>query len=1075
MDTSSATQALQTYGLSAFGIGMPQLAQDWVPGGVTASYSVPDSTDTTDDPFKITQGGGNWGAPLTAAFLVIDTTKGQTLPVTLLGFDGTAQNQSGLLLTVIEAVWLRLNWLYAQALETAPSGNTRPERALGLPYRQVPRYFFYPSVTTNTLTEGLAEAGADLGVTGDLYIYDNDGLPIDPIAVMSAFNALMIKFQLLQTGTATSTPALGTGVTSLLTTADVQLRLVNPDGTPYTDTGLVNVTPLTGGQVAGLNTITTAGTAVTVQPVSSTFSQDDHDRMVFGPANGRMSDTFTPPTLPNGITLQRDFYTLRVVDLTQYLIGSVPDADPSSLCQPAPDVRVHEQITLLNNGNDVMGAVGSTLTATANPALAVAQQLINTFALPTTAGTQAQWPVFPNNAPAVATPALSITLPAALTITAAWFNTAATDYTKVDVVVTISGFPTAATATMSSLVGAWIRLYTRLFGLDAVQQRGDGQGRAVPATGTISIHLTDPLGLKNIPNPGQPASAISIPPNATLNFDMIVVLPGPAPQTARIYGGLSTNITAGPAPAITPAFAPGTNTSTANATLGGVSNSGILGLGKPPSFTPPSSVTGWLDALTGDGNPRDAPRLPTMARRELLVAGQISSAWTGVIGGGRLAPEAVCALPRLGEPGGYGGRETIVTGAMSSGGRIAYDIARHALRRAQSIIDRLPTLGENAWALPAEPAVVAAGAQPSGASGTFAGAVLQNISPFCESPELYPLLSSNPSTINDFVQGLVGSASSLPSTLGIQSDVVNALDSLMTPPPAGTTTPSNAALQVAQEIIRECATSAFGRRDTQWALESALAQARHFVYIETPGFCSTADDSVTPLPSYAVDLIAVLNQRMQKMPGLCTMVCVPKYPDFATGFEGMAAYEVLDRYNILVGQPSAHPIITNQLPTAQTVGFHPIGFPGRYSRIESTVIIIDDIWAIVGGSTFRRRGLTFDGSSDLVFTDTQLVNGRSTTIRDFRRALMAQRLGITADPNQPAYVQLNDGQRSFQLIRQTLIAGGLGNVDLWWNGLTPNVTPTPPLTLDQANPEGRTFNFAQAAIISAFAASVSGW
>jgi hypothetical protein len=104
---------------------------------------------------------------------------------------------------------------------------------------------------------------------------------------------------------------------------------------------------------------------------------------------------------------------------------------------------VHEQITLLNNGNDVMGAVGSTLTATANPALAVAQQLINTFALPTTAGTQAQWPVFPNNAPAVATPALSITLPAALTITAAWFNTAATDYTKVDVVVTISGFPTA--------------------------------------------------------------------------------------------------------------------------------------------------------------------------------------------------------------------------------------------------------------------------------------------------------------------------------------------------------------------------------------------------------------------------------------------------------------------------------------------------------------------------------------------------------------------------------------------------------------------------------------------------------
>jgi hypothetical protein len=139
------------------------------------------------------------------------------------------------------------------------------------------------------------------------------------------------------------------------------------------------------------------------------------------------------------------------------------------------------------------------------------------------------------------------------------------------------------------------------------------------------------------------------------------------------------------------------------------------------------------------------------------------------------------------------------------------------------------------------------------------------------------------------------------------------------------------------------------------------------------------------------------------------------------------------------------------------------------------VIIIDDCWAVVGGSTFRRRGLTFDGSSDLVFTDTQLVNGRSPSIRDFRRALMAQRLGIPVDAEHPSYVQLNDGQRSFQLIRQTLVAGGLGNIDLWWNGMTPHVTPAAPITLNQANLEGRTFSFAQAAIISAFAASVSGW
>ena len=927
-----------------------------------------------------------------------------------------------------------------------------------------------PSDTT--ITEGIAEAQADLTIAGDLYIYDNEGLPIDPIAVMSAFNALMIKFQLLQAGTATATPALGTSITSLLATADVQLRLINPDGTPYTGTALTNVTPLTGGAVAGLNTITTSGTAVTVQAVSAGFTQDDRDRLVFGPANGRLSDTFTPPTLPGGITLQRDFYTLRVVGVTQYLIGSVPNADPSAQCQPAPDVRVHEPLTLLTNGNDVMGAVGSALAASANPVLAVAQALDGNFALPTSPGTQAQWPVFPANASVVTSAALSVTLPASLTVTAAWFNTAATDFTKLDVIVTISGFPTTTTSTTSSLVGAWVRLYTRLFGLDAVQQRGDGQGRAVPSNGTISIYLTDPLGLKNVPNPGQPASAISVPPNATLNFDMIVVLPN---QVARIYGGLSANVTAGPTPA--PATSFGTNISTASATMGGVSNSGILGLGQAPSFALPSTLDGWLNALTGDGNPRDAPRLPTMARRELLVASQTGGKWTGVIGGGRIAKEAICALPRLGDPGGFGGRETIVTGATTSGGQLAYDIARHALRRAQSIIDRTPTLSSNTWALPAELPVLTAG-QTSGTSGTFAGTVLQNIAPLCESVELAPLLSSNPSTINDFVSGLVSTAQGLPALLGIQSDVVNALNSLMTPPPAGTTTPSNAALLVAKELIRECATAAFGRRDTQWALQSALNQARHFIYIETPGFCSTADNSTLPLPSYAVDLIALMSNRMQKMPGLRTMICVPKYADFATGFEGMAAYEVLDRYNILVGQPNAHPVSANQLPTNQTVAFHPIGFPGRYSRIESTVIIIDDCWALVGGSTFRRRGFGFDGSSDLAFTDTQLVQGRSPAIRDFRRSLMAARLGIPVDADHPSYVQLNDGQRSFQLVRQTLQSGGLGNIDLLWNGLTPHVTPTTPLTIDEANPDGRKFglsDIAQLGIVAAIGASANGW
>jgi hypothetical protein len=187
----------------------------------------------------------------------------------------------------------------------------------------------------------------------------------------------------------------------------------------------------------------------------------------------------------------------------------------------------------------------------------------------------------------------------------------------------------------------------------------------------------------------------------------------------------------------------------------------------------------------------------------------------------------------------------------------------------------------------------------------------------------------------------------------------------------------------------------------------------------------------------------------------------------------MAVREVQDRYKIVVGNPAAGQ--PSALPTTQTVGFHPIGFPGRSSRIETSVVVVDDRWLLIGGSTFRRRGLTFDGSSDLVLTDTRLENGRSPAIRDFRRTLLAARLGIPADQEHPSYVQLGDGQRAFQLIRQTLQAGGLGKLDLWWNGQTPGAAAATPLPIGQANPDGRDFDAATADLVAVLAASTSGW
>ena len=1052
MDSSTVTQALQSLGVQAFGIAMPQLAQDWVPsGGGTPSYTANDAT------MALTVQSVNWAAPCTAALLVVNPTKGQPMPVTLINADGSVQT-TGVLLTLFEAAWLRLARLYAEVLETA--STTRPEQANGLPFRQVPRYFFYPG-QTNSQTQGLADAQADLGFAGELRIYDNDGLPIDPVAVMSAFNVLMMRFQLLQAGSATSTPALGTYLSTLAPTSGIRVRIVNPDGTPYTGTLLTGMTAVSGGSSAGISTIAQA-TPVQVRAVSSGFTQDDYNRIILGPStSGRLTDKFSPPTLPGGITLQRDFYTLRLVQLKTYLLGTANPSDPATQSQQLPDVRINENLSLLANGNDVLGAIGQALASGANPTLAVAQALDGQFTLPTAPGGTAHWPVFPSNPTPDQNATLSVTLPSLLTIAAAYFNKNATDFTKADVILTIAGFPPPT-------ANAWVRAYTRMFGVDATQQRGDGQGRPVPAGGgTLSIYLTDPLGLKI---PGITASQIVVPPSATLNFDMVVVLPN---QSARIYGGLSANIASGPT--LVPAFAPGTNPST-TAGFQGVSNAGILGLGNPSIITPLPTwmLPDWVKALTVEGTPRDAPRFPTMARRELLAAGLSSGKWTGVIGGGRLAKEAVCDQPRLGAPGGYGGRETSLTGVSSQGGRVAYDIARHALRRAQNIVGRVVTLAGMNWNLPAEPALVPLGQQPSGNGGTFAGSLLQNIAPYCETSDLHDALASNPGAIDSAIDSVINNSTILPSTLANRQDIINALNSLKSSPPAGTTTPSSTALLIARELIRELSSSAFGRRDTQWALANAIAAARHFIYIETPGFCSTADTS-TALSAYAVDLIAKLNARLLALPGLRLMICVPKNPDFAPGYEGMASYEVQDRYNIVVGNPAAHPAVASQLPKAQTVAFHPTGFPGRDSRVESTVVIIDDTWALVGGSSFRRRGLTLDGSIDVVFTDTQVANGRSPSIRDFRRTLLAARLGIPADQEHPSYVQLYDGQQSFQLIRQTLQSGGLGHIDRLWNGQTPHVPQTTPLPIAQSNPDGRDFDVAAAALVSVIAASSSGW
>jgi hypothetical protein len=1036
------TQAIQVGELQVFGFAMPRLAPDWSPQDAT-------NVDfTVDDASMTITASQNWAAPLDMTFQVIDPDCAAPMPVTLVKPDGSIEHDAGVLLTLFDQAWRRLDRLYAQLLETTTTN--RPEQGRGLPFRPSPRYLFFPTQTMSNKS-GLAEAWADLGFSGPARFYDGDGLPIDPVAVMAAFAAILKKFPVLQAVDITSHPfdplPLAEHLTTLAPSTKTRIRFAGADGKPYQ-----------GQHVTGITAVSTAsgiyelsGTTIGLDAVSTSFTQGDHNRLVFGPAtSGRLTSGFSPPTLPSGITLSRDFYSLRVLQLEQYLIGDWPDPllDEATKVQRKPAVRINENATLLTDGNDVLGAINLALPSGASPTLAVAQAIDSAFAIPPSTGDNAHWPKFPAGVTVDANATLSTALKTQVqnSLQANWVTSDANDFKKADVVLQLKNLPAQA----------WVRIYTRKFLPDALQGRGDGQGRRVPPDGTLSVNLTDPFNLHDPKNPS--AGDIIVPPKATLMFDLAVVL---ANGKTRIYGGL--NVSVGSTPATLPTFNPGTNPC-GTATFRGVSNAGILGLGIPTSASPPANLADWAKLLSGETQPRDASRLPTMARRELLVAGLQSNVWTGVIGGGRIAQETVSASPRIGAPASFGGRETSITGATTHGGILAYDIARHAFRRSKDILTRLSELSNSQWNVPAEPATVGIGQNAGANNGTFAGAVLQTIAPFCETPEIFGAWSTGVD-VNTAIQFVIDHF--IPAGLPLRTQVVNALQNLQSnPAPPQPAKEDSAEQRMAVELEREITSVFYGRRDAQWALKSAMQTARHFIYIETPGFCTT---SAAIFAEYAADLILLLKNQLGSRPGLRLILCVPKIPDFAPGYEGMSAYEVLDRLSIVKGRTDASPV--TPLPPSQTVLFHPIGFPGRYSRVETNVVIIDDAWAMIGGATIRRRGLTFDGSSDLVLTDTLLENGRSAAIRDFRRILLANRLGIQHDSSQPSFVALNEASTAFNFIRDVVTAGGLGDVSPVWDGTTPGLDPTTPLTVDQANPEGREFDYATAVLIAALGAA----
>ncbi|MBO3752418.1 hypothetical protein J5X84_40715 [Streptosporangiaceae bacterium NEAU-GS5] len=1032
------SDTLAALGIGAFGSSMPVLAPSWTDSAAIAS-------DVTAEHGGLALSTSDaWSAPIGGQVRTA-AEAAERIGLLLRDASGTPISSTASVISLLPQQYLRLARLYALVFEDAA-----PAR----PARPVPAHVV---LSSGGVTDGALRPGDPLP-GGLLSFHDQAGQPIDAVAVAAAFLALQRTHPPLQhrdlSDPFDQDPPLADLVAGLLSGADpIRIRLSDADGRPFDGANLTGLTAVDAS--VGLFSIPALTTTVGKAPPGPGFTAEAARTRLIGLATtGRLGDSVTFPSMPPGTSLARDFFSVRVADLRAFLCGTPPDTWQGARLEPRPAVRRGELLTLLADGNDVLGAATTALTGATAESLAVAPLIDGAFAAPPAPSVAAHWPAFPSPVGAAAA-AGPIPAALALTATAAIANDGNPATTDIDVVLTLRGLP----------AGAAVRAYHRVFSAAAVESRGDGAGGVADATGTVTLLLRDPLGLRR---PGQ-ATPDPLPASPLLHVDVVVVK---RTGETRAFGDVSAPISG------TAALPPGAVNLFGGATRRAICAAGILGLGRMPAPAAGTSSVAAALALLSEGTPRDAPRLPGMARRDLLVAGLASAAggsWRSVLAAGRLAPELHNASPRLGAPGGAGGREIQTAGVATEGGRLAYDIARAALRRTTSIYTRLAPLATATWDEP-----------PQSTAGSFSGAVLQTVAAGCETPELSLLRTlgivdpDDPAFPHDFdtlldqardwLTQLAGQLpGGLPGSVNTQlNDFISALGDLKDNAPADESSKE----RIFNEILREIAASGWGRRDAQWALRGALTRAERFVYVETPGLAMTAAPGAAD--AFAADLFGVLAARLTANPALHVILCCPAQPDFPFGFNPFTDFELKSRRDAILGLPTA----SSADPVAsRVVAFHPVGFPGRPSRPESTVVIVDDVWALIGSSTMRRRGLAFDGGADLVLTDAELVDGRCASIAAFRRVLQAERLGLPAAPAPPALpssslLRLADGVEAFHEIREMLRSGGLGKIERL-TPAEPMGRPAAPGAADVVNPDGETLDLAQLLVILALAGSAS--
>ncbi len=978
--------------IQLLGVANPQLSSHW-------SNGAPQNL-TSDGAYGLTcAAADNFVAPFSGYL-----SRGAELERIVMPGGGAAPDKS-FLIKADPQVYLRIARLYAAVIE---GKNTHTH----LPERPVPCYFVYINLTEKANgnagekgpKEGLVLAGDDLVCSGGLSIHDQYGYPIDPLAVAAAFDAFMAKFATMETKNLTlaSAKAPVTANSQLHqlanVTASTTIQLSLPNGEAFTGGmgAFNNLTDINSG--IGLYGVTAAGSTIGKTAVA------DATLKIGAATNGLLGDNYKPGAPVAALNLGRDFVRAYVVQLDKYLLGEAPQTEPSIQYGFGPVLRDGEQITLIADGTECLGAVGAINSSGGAPLLLVAPVIDNDFVLPAMVnGSVARWP----SAPALTAGlvgsfgAIPANLKATFALSAAFITEVAT--VNSDVAVQLS----------SPLLvpGDWVRIYNRVFHeADGTETRGDGAGAMVDAAHTASFRLTDPFALVTAPNQAQQ------PGTPALMLDVVVINRG---GKKRAFGNIQCTV--GPKASLPPQLTPPNNQMLSKTELG-ISPAGISGTGYTAKATG-SGIGGFLNEIWGATPPREAPRYPTMARYDSIAAAYDGSAktWQAFCGGTIFKKDVLSSFPLMGNPGNPGGREYSSVGVYTSGGPLAYDLARAAYRRTSNILSRMGAMITGGWQPPAAGAV---------ANATWAAATLQTIATHCETPEIglkFTNMDGIPTSFADFIKMIEGKLGGLPSWL---PDVIkNKLQSTITGQGGAQQKLQNELAYA--ELYREIVTSINGRRDTYWALKQAILSARECIYIQGGLLGRTSD-------SPGEDLINILLAQLQAHPRLKVILCFSKKLRYGRGYEAFEAYDYAQRMEIVKLLQGAAGERANQV-----IAFHPNGFPMRPKELRHQLVIVDDMWALIGSSSIRRRGLQFDGAQDVVALDKTIANGKSAGIRAFRIKLLEEHLNLqnSTGLTPGLQVRLRDTRESFYAIKELLDSGGAGLISPLWEGDRKGLTP----------------------------------